>query len=294
MIRPGLHVLRRDLRTVQLGVEWPGVAALLDSPAVQAVLDAVDGFRDLPGVVLAAQARGVEPDLARQAVDVLVDAGVLVDQSVVKPAGLDDAGWSAMWLLAGPRSTAADVHRSRQRTFVYVDGEGRVADLVRRLVADEGLAVIPEPAQATVAVLASDHEPSRRDADEALRRGMPYLCVGIRELVGLVGPFVVAGRSACLRCVDLARAHVDPCWPTVVDSLQTISPTRNCGSPSLAAVTAACAAQEITVWASGTLPNSCDHVVEIPHGLGPVQTVGYQPHPECGCGWQNGRETMTA
>src|SRR6476659_9427140 len=106
LVRPGLHLLRRDLRTLQLGVEWPGVAALLDEPAVSAVLRAVDGFRDLPGVILAAEATGVPADAARQAVEALLDAGALVDQATVRPPDVDPAAWSAMWLMAGPRATA--------------------------------------------------------------------------------------------------------------------------------------------------------------------------------------------
>jgi hypothetical protein len=294
MLRPGLHVLRRDVRTLQLGLEWPGVAALLDSPAVRAVLDAVDGFRDITGVILAAEARGVPPGAAHQAVDALLDSGALVDQAVVKPAELDHAAWSAMWLLAGPRATASALHRVRQETRVYVDGSGQVADLVSRLVADEHLPLTHSSDDATVVVVTADHEPSRESADEAMRRGVPFLCVGMRELVGLVGPFVVPGRTACLRCVDLFRSQLDPCWLTLVDSIHANPAAARCGPPSLVTLTGGYATQEIAIWASGALPVSCDHVVEIPHGLGQVQTVGYQPHPECGCGWQSEQETMTA
>jgi hypothetical protein len=292
MMRPGLHVLRRDLRTLQLGVEWPGAAALSNSPAVLAVLDAVDGFRDLAGVLLATEASGVPAAAASQALDVLLDAGVLVDQAVVRPARMDAAIWSTLWLLAGPRSTAGAVHASRRAARIYVEGAGRMADRVRELVRAEGLTFGDLPELSTVVVLASDGETSREAADEALRRGVPFLCVGLRELVGVVGPFVVPGRTCCLRCVDLTRAHRDPCWPAVVDALQE-SPQPS-GSPSLIAVTAACAAQDVVVWASGAVPNSCEHVVEIPHGLGPIDTVPYQPHPQCGCGWVDARETMTA
>jgi hypothetical protein len=60
------------------------------------------------------------------------------------------------------------------------------------------------------------------------------------------------------------------------------------------AITGGYAAQEVTLWASGARPVSCDGVVEIPHGLGAVQTVAYQPHPHCGCGWLAGHDTMSA
>jgi bacteriocin biosynthesis cyclodehydratase domain-containing protein len=294
MVRPGLRLLRRDLRTWQLGVEWPGVAALVDSPSVQAVLAGVDGFRDVDGVVLAAEARGVPAAGARAALDALLESGFLVDQAEVKPPSLDRATWTALWLLAGPRTTAAALHRSRLRTAVYVDGTGRIAAELRRLVAEEQLTQTRSPDRATVVVLATDQEPSRAAADDALRRGVPFLCVGLRELVGLVGPFVVPGRTACLRCVDLGRAERDPSWRILVESLQRAAASEPSATASLVATVAGYAAQEIALWASGAQPVSCDHVVEIPHGLGEVQTVGYQPHPQCGCSWQSGQGTMGA
>jgi len=292
--RPGLHILRRDLRMLQLGVEWPAVAAILDTPAVAAVLRAVDGFRDLSGVQLAAEAHGVSNEAAHQAIDALLDSGALVDQAVVRPPALDPAIWSTMWLLAGPRSTAAEILRSRRQSSVYVEGSGRVCDQIRALLSEEQLTAAKAPDDATVVVLGADGEPSRAAADEALRRGVPYLCVGIRELVGLVGPFVVPGRTSCLRCVDLSRSDLDPCWRIVVDSMEVRPPREPSRTPSLVATVAGYAASEIVLWTSGSLPSSCDHVVEIPHGLGAVQTVGYPPHPQCGCGWQDRRDTMSA
>jgi hypothetical protein len=294
MLRPGLHLLRRDIRTLQVGLEWPGVAALVDTAALQAVLEAVDGFRDLPGVILAAEASGVSGQAADQALDALLDSGALVDQATVKPRDVDSAAWAAMWLLAGPGSTAADLHRVRQTARVYVEGSGRVADEVRALVVAEGLTSADSADEATALVLAADQEPSRHSADEALRRGVPYLCVGIRELVGLVGPFVVPGRTACLRCVDLSRAHTDPCWRTLVEAIEAKPTVEPCRTPSLVATIAGYAVQEVVTWASGAIPVSCDNVVEFPLGLGLVQTVCYPVHPQCGCGWQNGRETMSA
>lgn len=294
MVRPGLHILRRDMRTLQLGLEWPGIAAVVDSPSVRAVLDAVDGFRDVAGVVLAAASHGVDADDATAAVEALVDAGALVDQAVLRPARVDEATWASMWLLAGRTSTAAAVLALRRTSRVYVDGTGRIADQVRALVGAEEIALQPGREGATLVVIASDHEPSRAAADDAMSDGRPFLCVGVRELVGVVGPFVVPGRTACVRCVDLSRADLEPWWSTLVDSANHNPPASGCCPPSLAAVTAGYAAQEVALWASGALPVSCDALVEIPHGLGRVHTLGYERHPYCGCGWFGEQETMGA
>lgn len=294
MLRPGMHVARRDSRTLQLGLEWPGVAALHASASVRAVLDAVDGFRDVAGVVLAATAQGVAADDAQLAVEGLIDAGALVDQAVVKPRGLADETWSAMWLLAGPRGHARSVLKSRQATAVHIIGRGVVADMIASLLKQEQLALTPDRNAATAIVVVADQELPRALADDAMRSGTPFLCVAIRELVGLVGPFVVPGRTACLRCVDLSRGHFDRCWRSLVENATDSPAAIAVCPPSLAAVVAGYAAQEVALWASGALPVSCDSVVELPHGLGEVQTVSYPPHPQCGCGWRAGHETMSA
>jgi bacteriocin biosynthesis cyclodehydratase domain-containing protein len=294
IFRPGLHILRRDLRTLQLGLEWPGVAALRDTPAIRAVLEAVDGYRDAAGVVRAAVDAGVARDDAHAAVEGLFDAGALADQSVRRPANVEDGLWAGLWLLAGPTSSAIELFAARRRARVFVAGDGRLGILIRSLLDAEHVGLTDEPDEATLLVQVSDREPSRPAADDAMRRGVPFLCVGIRELVGVVGPFVWPGRTACLRCVDLSRAERDPCWTTLLDSLRATPTATASYPPSLAAATAAYAASEIAVWASGASPVCCDSVVEIPHGLGEVQTISFPPHPQCGCGWLGSAGRMEA
>src|SRR6202042_974828 len=45
---------------------------------------------------------------------------------------------------------------------------------------------------------------------------VPHLAVCAREAIGMVGPLVRPGVSACLRCLDLARADRDPGWPLIL------------------------------------------------------------------------------
>src|SRR4051794_2370576 len=130
ILRPGLHILRRDIRTLQLGAEWPAVAAVEARPSVTTVLACVDGFRDARGVALASQAQGIAPLEAGEAVSALIGAGVLVDQAVVCPPDVPEPTWAAMWLLAGPEQTARTVLESRRRTSVAVLGTGEIADVV--------------------------------------------------------------------------------------------------------------------------------------------------------------------
>jgi len=65
-------------------------------------------------------------------------------------------------------------------------------------------------------VIAADDEPDRAAAIELVRDGIPHLVVGVRETVGVVGPFVIPGSTACLHCLDLHRTDLDPGWPALL------------------------------------------------------------------------------
>jgi ThiF family len=49
-----------------------------------------------------------------------------------------------------------------------------------------------------------------------MRDRVPHLAVWAGEAIGVVGPLVRPGRSACLRCVDLRKAEGDPQWPKIL------------------------------------------------------------------------------
>ena len=46
--------------------------------------------------------------------------------------------------------------------------------------------------------------------------GVLHLAASAREAIGVVGPLVVPGQSACLSCVELARSDRDPAWPFIL------------------------------------------------------------------------------
>jgi hypothetical protein len=69
----------------------------------------------------------------------------------------------------------------------------------------------------SLVVLADSH---RRELPAALAQQMvPHLAVAASEAIGVVGPLVLPGRSACLRCLDLTRAERDPAWPLILAQL---------------------------------------------------------------------------
>lgn len=295
VLRPGLQIMRRDARTYQLGHEWPGVGALLDTSVVRAVLAAVDGYRELTGVIDAATDAVGDHQAVRTTVEGLLRAGVLVDQADTKrPVEVAEPAWNSYWLLAGPGRTAQDVHSARHAVTVAVQGVGSVAERTAALLVDAQLTTCDDPADADALVVASDWPPDRSTADAAMHSGLPHLWAYVCDLVGVVGPLVEPGRSACLRCVDAARREIDPSWPTVVESASRRRLAVPACDRSLAGVVAALAVQQMALWASGERPETLRSVLEIPHGIGSIRSLGHEPHPHCGCGWSNRHDTMGA
>jgi hypothetical protein len=73
------------------------------------------------------------------------------------------------------------------------------------------------PRRPTLVILADSHG---RDLPAALARDqVPHLAASASEAIGVVGPLVLPGRSACLRCLDLTRAERDPAWPLILAQL---------------------------------------------------------------------------
>ena len=109
------------------------------------------------------------------------------------------SGGGAPWAAAAPASTSpASATRDRRPPpgSLPAARPGRTPDLV---------------------ILADSY---RRDLPAALlRAGIPHLPASASEAIGVVGPQVVPGRSACLRCLDLARADRDPAWPLILAQL---------------------------------------------------------------------------
>jgi bacteriocin biosynthesis cyclodehydratase domain-containing protein len=294
MVRPGLKILRRDPRTLQLGLDWPGVAALPDTEPLRAVLAAVDGFRDTTGVVLAASQTGLPIGACEEALVVLLTCGALVDSVPSLHHALSEPTVSALWLLAGPERGATDIVSARERCSLWVHGTGVVADCVRGLAASAGLRLCRDLDQATVGVLAGDREPARGLADAAMHSGIPHLWVYVRDLVGVIGPFVTPGTTACLRCVDAARTATDPAWPTLLQSAES-RPLRVAACDEVHSVlVGAWAVQEIAMWASDIRPPTQGQVIEVPMGWSSAKAERFEPHPACGCSWARRRATIGA
>ena len=86
-----------------------------------------------------------------------------------------------------------------------------------RCCADAGLRALPGPVRPPdCGVLVGVGEPDRELLDAWTRAGTPYLLVRLTEGRAVVGPFVVPGTTACLRCLDAHHTDADPAWPLLV------------------------------------------------------------------------------
>ncbi|MDQ2708904.1 MAG: TOMM precursor leader peptide-binding protein, partial [Actinomycetota bacterium] len=133
--------------------------------------------------------------------------------------------------------------------------------------------------RADLVVLTDQLHPDHHPVD------LPHLLVRLADGLGLVGPLVLPGRTACLRCVDLHLAARDPCWPTVAADLVG---RVGSASPAAMAATAALAAEQAlaavdAVVAAGPPPPTLDGVLELDARRGTLRRQHWPPHPRCSC-----------
>jgi bacteriocin biosynthesis cyclodehydratase domain-containing protein len=124
-------------------------------------------------------------------------------------------------------------------------------------------------------------------SDGLVRSGVPHLFLSAGEAIGVVGPLVRPGRSACLRCVDLRKADADPAWPKIM-AQATFGQVRPAACDTvLAAMTAALAgAQALGVIDRpvGFVPAAVNGTLEVVLPDWQWRRRTWPSHPSCTCG----------
>jgi hypothetical protein len=242
LLRPGLHVVRRDDRHLQIGLDPPWRLVVPDEPDVQGVLDdLVSGRRPSPAT----------------------------------PAGhrvLDELGRAEMLL---PASTPPGLRS------VALVGDVRPAAEAERLLRAAGAGPVPVD-RADLTVVVTSGEPARDVVDDHLRSGRPHLVVGAGPRGYRVGPFVVPGATACLRCVDAHLAEHDPRRGVVAEQLagRTTAPD----DPVLEALAVTWAARDALRYLAGDTPSTWSATIDLDIVLDPCRRP-WTRHPHCGCAW---------
>jgi bacteriocin biosynthesis cyclodehydratase domain-containing protein len=173
----------------------------------------------------------------------------------------------------GSGFTDADLGKPRRQAL---------ADLLRRV--DPRVRVtrlhdrFPDLALLTDAVV-----PAPEVVADLMDDGVPHLLVRVRDGTGIVGPLVVPGRSSCLRCADLHRTDLDPCWPRVAGQLAGRHQRPDLGAVHACASLAV--AQAMRLFSpGGPAPPAWNATLEIDAFDGRIRHRGWPPHPRCGCG----------
>jgi bacteriocin biosynthesis cyclodehydratase domain-containing protein len=126
-----------------------------------------------------------------------------------------------------------------------------------------------------------------------LRDRVPHLALRTGEAIGVVGPLVRPGRSACLSCVDLHKTEADPQWPKILAQATFARIRPQACDTVLAAMTATLASAQALAFLDrpGTVPVTADGTLELVLPDWQWRRRTWPPHPACGCGAAVGRMT---
>lgn len=138
-----------------------------------------------------------------------------------------------------------------------------------------------------VVVLASSSAPEMPAINELVRSGVPHLRVVVREATAVVGPFVLPGSTACLRCIELHRSDRDAAWPLIAAQLAAGSPGTSIEACDvvLATLAASVAALQVLAFVDGGELATRNGTLEIALPDWRVRRRSWRAHPSCGCSW---------
>ena len=181
--------------------------------------------------------------------------------------------------------------QSMSATTVHVRGSGLIADLVTDLLTRSGLAAAADAErprrrdrQPDLIVLVG--HPGPAEVAELQRQRLLHLAVCVSEAIGVVGPLVRPGRTACLRCLDLARAERDPAWPLILAQLPADRMDATASDGVLATAVAAQTAAQAVAFAdrSELAAATADGTLELALPAWQWRRRTWRPHQACTCG----------
>jgi bacteriocin biosynthesis cyclodehydratase domain-containing protein len=261
------------------------------------VIRLLDGSRQRDQVVAEAAQLGVAAAVAERVITLLVAAGAIIDfpagalRSMPRELRQQFEPVLAVASLAGQDADGgAQLLARRAATAVIVRGRGLIADLVTELLTRSGLAACIDMAgprrgrEASLTVLVGHPQPE--DITELHRQRQTHLAVCVSEAIGVVGPLVQPGKTACLRCLDLVRAERDPAWPLILAQLPAGRLDATAGEAVLATAVAAQAAAQVAAFAdrSELAAATANGTLEMALPDWQWRRRTWLPHEACTCG----------
>ena len=119
-----------------------------------------------------------------------------------------------------------------------------------------------------------------------MRDRVPHLAAAASEAIGVVGPLVLPGQTACLRCLDLTRTDNDPAWPLILAQLAGRQPDPLACDAALTAAVAGQAAARTLAFIDGRAPLAevtANGTLELVQPAWQWRRRTWLPHPACGC-----------
>lgn len=112
-----------------------------------------------------------------------------------------------------------------------------------------------------------------------------HLTAAASEAIGVVGPLVIPGRTACLSCVDMARTDRDPAWPLILAQASGQVPRpAACAAVLAAAVAAQATAQALAFLdLAGPATAVINGTLELVLPDWQWRRHSWVPHPQCRC-----------
>jgi bacteriocin biosynthesis cyclodehydratase domain-containing protein len=303
----------RSVHDLDAGTRMIGLdprAALVVGDLVPALADLLDELRIpvAPDEFAArAVARGVPAAAAHTLLLALHEAGELVDGGAQGRVAAHRAAAVVAVHGTGPLTSGIIVGLAASgigTLHLSATGEVTGADLGTGLVGDDrgrkrlyaipaavaravpGAAVTPWPRTVVpdLVVLADEYPDPVYSADLVVT-GVPHLPVRLRDGIGVVGPLVLPGRTACLGCLDLQRSACDNNWPRVAAQL---AGRRGGGDPACVQATAGLAVAQavgaVDATAGGVpAPPALEASLELDVGTATITRRPWQAVPGCPC-----------
>jgi hypothetical protein len=324
-LKSGLLPVWRDRDTLQIGIDPRRAVALSGMGRAAFVIALLDGSRDRDQVLAAAAARGIPVQATERILTLLAAGGALDDfpastlrelplalraklapelattslayrdgdggarslarrrAAVVRIEGSRRIGRAAARLLNA--AGVGQVHFVRQPAATGDPGSGRRSGVARE--SRSGQAVRPRitPVIRPDLIILVGRQPIERLAQLASAR-VPHLAVMAGEAIGVVGPLVVPGRTACLLCLDYVRAGNDPAWPLILAQIGYKQPEPPaCDAVLATAVAVQGAAQALTAIEKGPMATAAANgTLELVLPDWRWRRRTWPPHPACLCG----------
>ncbi|WP_084634989.1 hypothetical protein [Propionicicella superfundia] len=138
----------------------------------------------------------------------------------------------------------------------------------------------PYPTPELVVLVGERAECDRAETDTLLREDRPHLVTSFVGSAAGVGPLVIPGRTACLRCGDLAATEADASWPERL-AVRSGRPARP--SPFARAWVTATVVAQVLAWTTHGTPDALGTVIELDTADGRLRSRRWPVHPACGC-----------